>query len=66
MGRSEYDDGQGGGFGNRDGKRRKRFEHDDGGHDHRQKRSGKRFHRKKTFKDDNWPGEESLDPSKHF
>ena len=42
----------------RGGKRRKRFEHDDGSYDHRQKRSGKRFHRKKTPKDGIWPDDD--------
>jgi len=33
----------------------KRIEQDDGNNDHKQKRSGKRFHRRKSLKDENWP-----------
>lgn len=56
MGWSEFDDGED----DRDrskqsGRRyRKRFEQDEDETAYKQKRSGKRFHRRKTFKDEFW------------
>ena len=38
----------------RGGKRRKQYEQDESSNDYRQKRSGKRFHRRKTIKDESW------------
>ena len=55
MGWSDYDDGERGKSEPHGGKRRKRFEQDESSNDYRQKRSGKRFHRRKTLKDENWP-----------
>ena len=55
MGRLEYDDDERGKSEPRGDKRRKRFEQDESSNDYRQKRSGKRFHRRKTLKDENWP-----------
>jgi len=51
----DYDDDERGRAEPRGGKRRKRFEQDETSNDYRQKRSGKRFHRKKTIKDESWP-----------
>ena len=55
MGWLNYDDGEHGQSEPHGGKRRKRFEQDESRNDYRQKRSGKRFHRRKTLKDENWP-----------
>ena len=65
MGWSDYDDDERGGSEHRGGKRRRRFEQEDSQNDYRQKRSGKRFHRKKTHKDENWPDDEPRGSSKH-
>ena len=51
MSRSDYDDDERGRSEHRGGKRRKRFEQDESSNNYRLKRSGKRFHRKKTPKD---------------
>ena len=59
MGRSDYDDDERGISEPRGGKRRKRFEQDESSNDYRQKRSGKRFHRRKSLKDEDWLGDDS-------
>ena len=57
MGWSEYDDDDHDRIEHRGGKRHKRFEEDENS-DNRQKRSGKRFHRRKTLKDQEWPDDD--------
>ena len=57
MSRLEYDDDERGDSEPRGGKRHKRFGEDESSDDYRQKRSGKRFHRRTTLKDENWPGD---------
>ena len=58
MGRLVYDDDERGESEPRGGKRRKRLEQDEGSSDYRQKRSGKRFHRRNSLKDENWPDDD--------
>ena len=56
MGWSEYSDEDDRGRSKHKGsKRPKRIERDDDNNGHKQKRSGKRFHRKNSLKDENWP-----------
>ena len=64
MGRLEYDDDERDESEHRSRKRRRRFDQEEDGDDRRQKRSGKRFHYRKTHKDENWPGDEPRDSSK--
>jgi len=65
MGWSDYDDDESGRSEHRGGKRRRGFEQEESQNDYRQKRSGKRFHRKKTHKDENWPDDVPRSSSKH-
>jgi hypothetical protein len=58
MGWVDYDDDDRNRSEHRGGKRQKRFEQDESSNDYRQKRSGKRFHRRKTLKDENWPDDD--------
>ena len=64
MGWSDYDDDERDRSEHRGGKRRRRFEPEDSQNDYRQKRSGKRFHRRITFKDQNWPDDNLPDSTK--
>ena len=69
MGRLEYDDDnddndERGESEPRGRKRRRRFDPEADRDEHRQKRSGKRFHRRKTHKDESWPGDDPRGPSK--
>jgi len=64
MSRLEYDDDERGEPELRGGRRRKGYGQDESSDDYRQKRSGKRFHRRKTLKDDYWPGDRPRSSSK--
>jgi hypothetical protein len=46
-------------------RKRKRFDEDEDHGVYKQKRSGKRFHRKKTHKDDFWPEDDRGGSNRH-
>jgi hypothetical protein len=65
MGWLDNEDDEHGGSEHQGGKRRQQFEQDEDRNGYRQKRSGKRFHRRKTIKDGSWPGEgERISPKR--
>ena len=63
---SELDDNEDPGRSKQDGRRRrKRFDEDEDPAAYKQKRSGKRFHRKKNHKDDFWPEDDRGSSNRH-
>lgn len=63
---SELDDNEDPGRSKQDGRRRrKRFDEDEDHGAHKQKRSGKRFHRQKNHKDDFWPEDDRGSSNRH-
>ena len=64
---SELDDNEEPGRSKQDGRRkRKRFDEDEEDQGaYKQKRSGKRFHRQKTHKDDFWPEDDRGSSDRH-